>query len=267
MRSVINHFILIAGVIFMMYPVIVVFASSTHETAVLVADGLQVLPGKAGLSNFWTALTMQRGFTDGITAWGMLQNSFFVATGIAVLTTVFSFCAAYGIVYFRWTIAGVLFWVSFATILFPLESRFITTFQVTSTLGLIDTYTGMILPTLACGLGTLFFRQTLLSLPEEILEAAVLDGASPARFFVDHVIPLCARRIGVVFMVTFFIGWHQYLWPLLISTDENHYTIVRGIRLIGQESGPGMALISLSVLPPLILTLTFARCFFDALAE
>jgi len=138
---------------------------------------------------------------------------------------------------------------------------------VTSTLGLINTHLGMVLPALAVALGTLFFRQLLRGFPEEYLEAAKLDGAGPLRFFFDFVLPLSWRRGGAIFVVTFMIGWNQYLWPLMISTDETHYTLVRGIRLVGQESGPGMALVTLSILPPLILIWAFQRWFFQALAD
>jgi sn-glycerol 3-phosphate transport system permease protein len=125
----------------------------------------------------------------------------------------------------------------------------------------------MILPVLSLALGTLFFRQLFLSFPNEYLEAAKLDGAGPVRFFVDFIVPLSWRRGGAIFVVTFMIGWNQYLWPLMISTDESNYTLVRGIRLIGQESGTGMALVVLSILPPLILVWIFQRWFFQALAD
>jgi len=125
----------------------------------------------------------------------------------------------------------------------------------------------MILPTLAVALGTLFFRQLFLTFPNEYLEAAKLDGAGAVHFFVDFILPLSWKRGGAIFVVTFMVGWNQYLWPLMISTDERHYTLVRGIRLIGQESGTGMALIVLSILPPLFLLVIFQRWFFRALAD
>ena len=256
-----------AGVIFMFLPIVVVFASSTHSTARLIVDGLQVIPGTNGPANYVQVLTMQAGFTDQITALDMMKNSLTVALGTATLTTVISLFAAYALVYFRLPAAGYIFWITLATLLLPLESRFITTFLVTDALGLINTFTGMVLPVLAVALGTLFFRQLFLTFPEEYLEAAKLDGAGPVRFFIDFVVPLSWRRGGAIFVVTFMIGWNQYLWPLMISTDESHYTLVRGIRLIGQESGPGMALVVLSILPPLILVLAFQRWFFGALSD
>jgi len=262
-----NHVILLAGVAFLILPIAIMFASSTHDTATLVGEGLKLVPGSRGVENYTQVLSLQAGFTDQITALDMMRNSFIIALGVAGLTTLVSLCGAYALVYFRIPLAGFLFWLTLVTLLLPLESRFITTFLVTDALGLINTHLGMVLPTLALALGTLFFRQLFLSIPDEYLEAAKLDGAGPVRFFVDFILPLSWKRGGAIFVVTFMIGWNQYLWPLMISTDESRYTLVRGIRLIGQESGTGMALIMLSILPPLILVLIFQRWFFQALAD
>lgn len=267
LRSLSNHLILLAGVIFLVAPILVMVASSSHATSWLVTDGLQILPGAHALENYAKVLTLEAGFTDQITAVDMIKNSLIIALGVAFLTTAISLAGAYAIVYFRFPIASIVLWVSLATLLLPLESRFVTTFQVTATLGLINTHLGMVLPALSIALGTLFFRQLFLSFPNEYLEAAKLDGAGPFRFFVDFILPLSWRRGGAIFVVTFMIGWNQYLWPLMISTDESLYTLVRGIRLIGQESGPGMALITLSILPPLGLVLIFQRWFFGSLAD
>lgn len=267
LRNAGNHMILLAGVAFLILPILIMVASSTHQTALLVREGLQLFPGSQALANYTQVLTLQAGFTDQITALDMLKNSLIIALGVAGFTTIISILGAYAMVYFRLPLAGFLFWLTLATLLLPLESRFITTFLTTEALGLINTHIGMILPTLSVALGTLFFRQLFLSFPNEYLEAAKLDGAGPVRFFIDFILPLSWRRGGAIFVVTFMIGWNQYLWPLMISTDESRYTLVRGIRLIGQESGPGMALIVLSILPPLILVLIFQRWFFQALAD
>lgn len=267
LRNIANHLILLAGTLFLLLPVAVVVASSTHQTSLLQTEGLQLLPGPVAVENYRQVLSLQAGFTDQITAIDMIKNSLIIASGLATLTTVLSLLASYAMVYFRFPAATALFWVTLATLLLPLESRFVTTFQVTSTLGLINTHLGMVLPALAVALGTLFFRQLFRSLPNEYLEAAKLDGAGPLRFLIDFIIPLAWRRGGAIFVVTFMIGWNQYLWPLLISTDEARYTLVRGIGLIGQESGPGMALVTLSILPPLVLILAFQRWFFRSLAD
>ena len=267
LHAAVTHLILLAGVIFLITPIVLIFISSTHQSSLLGDSGLQLWPGSEGIKNFTRVLTLQAGFTYKITALDMIKNSLIIATGVASVTTIVSLCAAYGIVYFKLKAANFMFWTTLATLLLPLESRFITTFLVTDALGLINTHVGMILPVLSVALGTLFFRQLFLSFPNEYLEAAKLDGTGPVRFFTDFILPLSWKRGGAIFIVTFMIGWNQYLWPLMISTDETHYTLVRGIRLVGEASGTGMALIVLSILPPLILVIIFQRWFFQALAD
>ena len=266
-RTVFNHLVLIAGGLFLTLPIWAIVMSSTHPSLTLATKGLQFFPGNGLSQNYATVFLLEAGINDQITAMSMLQNSTIVALGVATLTTVLSFLSAYAVVFFRFRIAGMVFWLIFVTLLFPLESRMISTFGVTAQLGLINTHLGMILPVLAAALGTFFFRQYFLSLPEELTEAAILDGAGPLRFFIHFIVPLSWPRAGAVFVVSFMVGWHQYLWPLMVSTDENLYTLVRGIRLIGQVSGPGMALIALSLLPPLIMVMIFQRWFFSALVE
>lgn len=249
-----------------MTPIAYVFFSSTHSTATLVGDGLQVTLGDRFFQNYGSLLSFEAGFTDDVTPFGMLINSLIVGLGVGSLTTVFSLLTAYAVVFFRFPFSAAIFWLVLLTLLFPLEARFINTFEVTTALGLINTHMGIILPALAAALGTFFYRQYFRTLPEELLEAALLDGAGPIKFLWDIVIPVSWARTGAIFVISFMVGWNQYLWPLMISTDDTLYTLVRGIRLIGQESGPGMALVILTILPPLILLLIFQRWFFNSLS-
>lgn len=265
-RGLSNHLILLIGVFIMVAPIALILFSSTHSTTVLRADGMQLNFGCFLIENYQRILSFEAGFTDEVTPLAMLKNSMIVATGVAILTTILSFFTAYSVVYFRFRLASAVFWLVLLTLLFPLESRFIPTFEITTDLGLINTHIGIILPVLAAALGTFFFRQFFLSLPEELLEAAQLDGAGPIKFGWDILMPLSWSRAGAIFVVAFMIGWNQYLWPLMISTDDTLYTLVRGVRLIGQESGPGMALIMLTIIPPFILLLIFQRWFFSALS-
>ena len=267
MRRICSHVILLCGVFFMLAPVFVILMSSTHQTQTLQFEGLQWIPGGQALNNYSRILNFQSGFFDQVTPLRMMVNSLVVAIGVATMTTVLSFLAAYALVFFNIKFRKTLFWLILATLLFPLESRFITTFQVTASVGLINTHLGIILPVLAAALGTFFFRQYFLTLPKELIEAATLDGAGPLRFLKDIVMPLSYSRAGAIFVIAFMVGWNQYLWPLMISTDDSLYTLVRGVRLIGQESGPGMALIIISIVPPFVLLLMFQRWFFRSLAD
>ena len=260
------HAVLLLGLIFMMGPIVIIIASSTHLTATLQLQGLQWMPGDQLIQNYSRIFSFEAGFTDQVTPQRMLANSLIIASSVATLTTILSLLTAYAIVFFRMPGKQVVFWFVMVTLLFPLESRFVNTFGVAVSLGLINTYAGIILPALAAALGTFFFRQYFLTLPKELIEAATLDGAGPIRFLIDIIVPLSVSRAGAIFVIAFMIGWNQYLWPLMISTDDSLYTLVRGIRLIGQESGPGMALVVITMLPPFLLLLAFQRWFFNSLS-
>lgn len=266
-RVILGHSILCLGLVFMLGPIVLIIASSTHLTSTLQQHGLQWLPGNQALENYGRILEFEAGFTDQITPIAMLVNSLIVATGVAVLTTLFSLLTAYAIVFFRMPGKHIVFWFVLATLLFPLESRFVNTFSVAVSLGLINSYAGLVLPVLAAALGTFFFRQYFLGLPKELIEAATMDGAGPFRFLKDIVVPLSYSRAGVIFVIAFMVGWNQYLWPIMITTDDSLYTLVRGIQFIGQESGPGMALVVITLLPPFLLLLGFQRWFFNSLAS
>ncbi|MCL4160704.1 UNVERIFIED_CONTAM: hypothetical protein GTU68_023580, partial [Idotea baltica] len=262
-----NHIILLIGTLIFVGPIALIFFSASQPSGSLSANGLQFFWGGEFWTNFARVFTYQAGFTDSIT-WGvMMKNSLIVGFGTAILTTVFSLLTAYALVFFKLRGANFLFWLIFMTLLFPLESRFIPTYAITSDLGLLNTHLGIILPTLALALGTFFFRQYFLTIPNEFIEAARLDGAGPIRFLIDIVAPLSWARAGAIFTIAFMIGWNQYLWPLMISSDESLYTLVRGSRLMGQISGPGMALIVLTILPPLLLLIMFQRWFFASLVQ
>ncbi|MFK7869169.1 MAG: ABC transporter permease subunit [Roseobacter sp.] len=254
-----DHVILLGGLVFLLLPVMLLGLAATHSTGALAQSGLTFQIGDSAGDNFASALSLTTGLTDQVSFWQMMLNSMVLALGVAGLTTLLSFAAAYSIVYFKQPLANTFLWVSLATLLLPIESRFLPTFEVAASLGLVNSHVGMILPVLAFGLGTLFFRQGFISLPETLLEAARLDGAGPFRFWIDFIVPLTARRAGAVFIVTFMIGWNQYLWPLLMSTQENHYTVLRGLRLVGIESGAGVAFAVLSILPALVLFIVFQR--------
>lgn len=251
-----------------MAPLLLIAVSSTQSSGELSQQGFQFSLGKAANSNFARVFDLEAGFTRTVTAVQMLKNSLIVALGIASLTTVLSLMSAYALVFFRMRVAHTLFWIILATLLFPLESRFIPTFSVITGLGLVNTHAGLIFPALALALGTFFLRQFMLTLPDELHEAATMDAASPLRFFMDFIVPLSMARAGAVFVIAFMIGWNQYLWPIMVSTDDSLYTLVRGLQLIGgASSGPGMAFIVITIIPPLVLVWVFQRWFFQSLVD
>ena len=264
-RTIINHIILLFGVFIMLSPILLMIFASSQNTADLRTIGMQFEFGDYFIENYNTVINFETGFTDEVTPMAMLKNSMIIAIGVGFFTTLLSFFAAYAIVFFKFKIANIIFWLVLSTLLFPLEARFIPTFQIASYLGLINTHLGIILPVIAAALGTFFFRQFFLTLPEELMEAALLDGAGSFKFALDILMPLSISRAAAIFIIAFMIGWNQYLWPIMISTDDTLYTLVRGIRFMGQGSGAGMAFAIITITPPLVLVLIFQRWFFSGL--
>ena len=271
----VDHLIVIAGIMFLVVPLWMIFASSTHLPEVLIRDGLQFFPGEHFLETYGSVLTERRGFTKEVTASRMIMNSMILGLGFAIGKILVSMTAAYAIVYFRFPLAGFLFWVIFFTLLLPLEVRIMPSYQVAAQLGLLNTYTGLILPLIASATGTFFFRQFYRSVPEELLEAARLDGAGPFKFFIDILVPLSRTMIAAMFIFMFVVGWNQYLWPLLLTTDESFTTIVFGISSVMQNIDEsripdyhrGFALGILALIPPVMVVVLFQRWFIKGLLE
>jgi len=197
------HAVLICGMVFLLAPVLVILFSSTHSTETLQKEGLQWFFGGHLVENYSQILSYESGFFDQVTPLAMLKNSLIAGVGVALLTTVLSLLTAYAIVFMKMRLSKWVLWLVLLTLLFPLESRFVNTFQVTVALDLINSHLGMVLPVLALALGTFFFRQYFLTLPNHLIEAAILDGAGALRFFVDIIVPLSLTRAGAIFVIAF----------------------------------------------------------------
>ncbi len=275
-RTATTHLVLIMGAVFMSAPVWVAFMSSTHAADTLFRDGLQLWFGGHFLETYNQVLFEEGGVMKKVTATRMLGNSLILGIGFAVGKVIISMLAAYAIVYFRFRLAAPLFWIIFMTLLLPLEVRIIPSYEVVAGLGLLDTYTGLILPLIASATGTFFFRQFFKSVPEELLEAARLDGANAWRFFIDILVPISKTMIAAILIIMFVVGWNQYLWPLIMTTQENNYTLVIGIKQIYQVLSEGgelpqfqkaFALTILATLPPVLVVLVFQNWFVKGLVE
>ncbi|MEJ8476405.1 ABC transporter permease subunit [Roseibium algae] len=262
-----DHAILIAGTLAMCGPLLAVFLTTTHDADTLRDVGLTFSLGDQALTNYTWLLKSGGGFRGDITAIGMLWNSFLLGAGFAITKVSLSLLAAYALVYFRMRFAGLIFWLLLMSLMLPLESRFLPTFDVISDLGLVNTQAGLILPLAASGIGTFFFRQFLQNVPDSLLESARLDGAGPVKFFMDILMPLSLPMAGALFLVTFVNGWNQYLWPVMVTSDEARYTIVRGLQFFGRTSLNGMMLACLAVLPPALLLVIFQRQFVKGLFD
>jgi sn-glycerol 3-phosphate transport system permease protein len=270
-----DHLILILGCLLMVMPVVVAFMTSTHDAAEIHSKGLMLSWGGHFEETYTNALTKKGGFTGEVTGLRMLMNSFILGIGFALGKIVLSMLAAYAIVYFRFRFATLSFWVIFTTLLLPLEVRIVPSYQVMSNLHLLNSYTGLIVPLLASATGTFYFRQFFMSVPDELLEAARIDGAGPFRFFIDILLPISRTMIAAIFIIMFVYGWNQYLWPMLMTSEESYYTLMRGIKSILQvwigaqipDYNEAFALAVLAMLPPVLLVVIFQRWFIKGLTE
>ena len=266
--KIFSHLILISGILLMIIPIWMIFASSTHSNSTIRSAGMQIGIGDNFINNYDKVLNIKSGFSKEINATGMLINSFIMAFGIAILTVITSLMSAFAIVYFKFRLAVPFFWLIFITILVPLELRIMPSYQVVSDLGLINTYTGLILPLSASAIATFFFRQFYLSIPNELLEAAKLDGANSWKFFIDFLIPLSKTMITAMFIFMFVYGYNQYLWPIIMTTSEKYWTVVMGMKMIyGGYSVERYAYIILSMLPPVLVIIFLQRFFIQGLFQ
>ncbi|CAH8189926.1 sn-glycerol-3-phosphate ABC transporter permease UgpE [Vibrio aestuarianus] len=270
-----DHLILITGALFMVVPIWLIFASSTHNPNTIVSEGLQWLPGDNFSAIYSEAWNKSVGFSGDVNAQTMIVNSMIMGLGFSIGKIIISMLAAYALVYFRLPYASAWFGLIFVTLLLPLEVRIIPSYEVVSQLGMLNSYTGLILPLIASATATFFFRQFFRTIPDELLEAAQLDNTGPIRFFIDILLPLSKTMMAAIFIIMFVVGWNQYLWPIMMTTDESYNTIVMGIKQvldsINETSSPRydyvFAMVILAMLPPVLVVVIFQRWFVKGLVE
>ena len=269
-----SHLILVIGVIIVALPVYVTFVASSLAPDEVLQSPMPLLPGSHLIENFKTVLT-QGASTNVTTApvGRMMFNSLVSALVIAIGKIAISLLSAFAIVYFRFRFRGLAFWMIFVTLMLPVEVRILPTYKVVSDLHMLDTYAGLTLPLIASATATFLFRQFFLTIPDELAEAARIDGAGPMRFFWDVVVPLSRTNIAALFVILFIFGWNQYLWPLLVTTDESMYTSVIGIKrmIAGGEAATEwnlvMATAMLAMMPPALVVLLMQKWFVKGLVE
>ncbi len=260
------HAALIVGAVLFALPVWVMFAGSTQDAAAIARGELSLLPSPAGLGIYARVLT------DMPEVRRMLLVSFAMALAIAVGKIAVSVLSAYAVAFFRFPFRMACFWTIFVTLMLPVEVRIVPTFTVMAGFGIINTFTGLTLPLLASATATLLFRQTFLAVPDELFEAARIDGAGPLRFLWHILLPVSAPNLAAMFVILFVYGWNQYLWPLLVATDPRLNTIVIGlVKMIGHDAvtpwGRVMAVGMLAILPPVVLVTGMQRWFVKGLTE
>ena len=270
----ITHLVLIVGIIIIALPIWVMFVGATHDGLRMLQVPLPLLPGDQFLVNLnQTLLGSGLEGTNTAPVWKMLLNSLIMALSIAIGKILISLISAFAIVYFKFPFRLLFFWLIFITLMLPVEVRIIPTFEVVANLGMLNSYAGLSIPLIASATATFMFRQVFMTIPDELIESSKLDGASPLKFFFDFLVPLSRTNIAALFVILFIYGWNQYLWPLLITTDRNKYTIVMSIKQMieAAEQTPEWHIIMmtslLAMLPPIFVVLTMQKLFVKGLIE
>jgi len=272
--TLVRHLILVLGVAVIALPLYITFVASTLAPDEVLQAPMPLIPGTHLIENYATVLG--KGMSGNVTSapvGPMMVNSLVTALVIPFGKIAISLLSAFAIVYFRFPFRMLAFWMIFVTLMLPVEVRILPTYKVVSNLGMLDSYAGLTIPLIASATATFLFRQFFLTIPDELAEAARIDGAGPMRFFWDVVIPLSRTNIAALFVILFIFGWNQYLWPLLVTTDESWYTVVIGIKrmIAGGDAATEwnlvMATAMLAMLPPALVVLLMQRWFVKGLVD
>ncbi|MCP8882030.1 sn-glycerol-3-phosphate ABC transporter permease UgpE [Devosia sp. XJ19-1] len=266
-----THFVLILGVIIVVFPVYIAVIAATHGPTALSSGMMPMLPGAELWNNVVQVWTEDR---RGVAPfWLMAWNSLWMAIIITVGKIAISIISAYAIVYFRFPGRVLAFWLIFITLMLPVEVRIIPTFAVVANLGMLNSYVGLTLPLIASATATFLFRQFFMTIPDELMEAARVDGAGPIKFFRDILLPLSRTNIAALCVILFIYGWMQYLWPMLVTTDPKYYTLMMGVKRMAAvaDADPQwniiMAAVVMAMLPPVLIVIFMQRLFVKGLVE
>jgi len=268
--NILTHLVLIAGVVVIAFPVYVAVIAMTHSQTTL-SLAAPLLPGGELVANIVAVWNFD---PPGLPPfWLMVLNSTVMALIIMASKIVISILSAYAIVYFRFPFRMLSFWLIFITLMLPVEVRIIPTYEVVANLGMLNSYWGLTVPLIASATATFLFRQFFMTVPDELMEAARVDGAGPIRFFRDILLPLSRTNIAALCIILFIYGWVQYLWPLLVTTREEHFTLMMGLRQMAgvREIEPQwniiMTAVVLAMLPPVLIVVGMQKLFVKGLVE
>jgi sn-glycerol 3-phosphate transport system permease protein len=272
--TVISHLVLILGVLIVAFPVYITFVASTQTADAIVQAPMSMLPGSHLIENYKTALFGNSTGAGSTAPVGrMMWVSLVSALTIAIAKIAISLLSAFAIVFFRIPGKSFFFWTIFVTLMLPVEVRIGPTYQVVADLGMLNSYAGLTVPLIASATATFLFRQFFMTVPDELLEAARMDGAGPLRFFKDILLPLSTTSIAALFVIQFIYGWNQYLWPLLVTTDEQMYPVVIGIKrmISGGDAANDwniiMATAMLAMIPPALVVMLMQKWFVKGLVD
>ena len=266
-----THTILLLGCLVIAFPIYTTFVASTHSLDDITSY-FPILPGRHMIENYRQALTVGSGEVIA-TVGTMMMNSAIMAFGIAFGKIFISLLSAFAIVYFRFRFRMVFFWLIFITLMLPVEVRILPTYEVMADLNMLNSYSGLIFPLIASATATFLFRQFFMTIPDELCEAVRIDGGGPMRFFFDILLPMSRTSIAALFVILFIYGWNQYLWPLMITTDEKYYTLLIGIkRMLDVGEGQAdwhiiMASTMLAMIPPVAVVILMQKQFVKGMTE
>ena len=272
--NILSHAVLILGVAIVAFPLYLALIASTHTAEAIVQSPMPLLPGAHMWENYREALLGSGKLGSNTNVVHMMWVSFWVAIIITVGKIAISLLSAFAIVYFRFPFKMICFWAIFLTLMLPVEVRILPTYKVVAELGLLNSYAGLTLPLIASATATFLFRQFFLTVPDELVEAARIDGAGAMRFFKDILVPLSKTSIAALFVIQFIYGWNQYLWPLLMTTSEDMYPVVVGIKSMLGGGGDAsvdwnivMATAILAMLPPTAVVMLMQKWFVKGLVD
>jgi sn-glycerol 3-phosphate transport system permease protein len=268
------HLVLLIGVVVFVFPIYIAFIGSSHDAPTIARGEMPLTLGPDLVENYQQALTDPVGVRVRATpALTMMRNSLTMALAIAIGKIAISVLSAFAVVFFEFPGRMFFFWMIFITLMLPVEVRMIPTYAVIANLGLIDTFAGLTIPLIASATATLLFRQHFLTVPDELVDAAQIDGAGPMRFFWSVLLPLSRNSMAALFVIQFIYGWNQYLWPLIVTTSRGRETIVIGIvRMIGTGEAQTdwqliMAVAMLALIPPVAVIVLMERWFVKGLVD
>ena len=271
---VLSHAVLILGVFVVAFPLYVTFVASTQTASEILQAPMSLWPGNHLIENYTAALQgTGMGAASNAPVGRMMMVSLITALVIAIGKIAISLLSAFAIVYFRFPFRMFFFWAIFVTLMLPVEVRIGPTYSVVASLGMLNTYAGLTIPLIASATATFLFRQFFLTVPDELVEAARMDGAGPMRFFKDVLVPLSTTSIAALFVIQFIYGWNQYLWPLLVTTEETMYPVVIGIKrmISGGDAATDwnivMATAVLAMIPPALVVMLMQRWFVKGLVD
>ena len=273
MLNLVTHAVLILGVGFLCFPVWMALVASTHGPEALSRSPIPLWFGDRAWENYSQLLAGGLPEAGGVPIGRMMLNSLIMALAITCGKIGISIISAYAIIYFRFPFRMGFFWMIFVTLMLPVEVRILPTYDVVVKMGMLNTYAGLTIPLIASATATFLFRQFFLTVPDELVEAARIDRAGPLRFFWDILLPMSRTNIAALLIILFIYGWNQYLWPFLITSDENLYTVVMGIqRMVNSgESLPVwhyiMGTAILALLPPVLVVVAMQKLFVKGLVE